>query len=43
MGDEPETTQVKKIPSETPPLDKTLNNKCHNNVEKKQRRSEKQK
>ena len=32
MGDEPETTQVEETPSETPPLDKTLNSKCHNDI-----------
>ena len=35
MGDEPEITQVEKVPSETLPPDKTLNSKCHNNVEAK--------
>ena len=28
-------TQVEEVPSETPPLDKILNDKCHNNVEAK--------
>ena len=35
MGVEPETTQVEVIPSEPPPIDKTLNTKRHNNVEAK--------
>ena len=35
MGDEPDITQVEKAPSETLPLDKTLNSKRHNNVEAK--------
>ena len=35
MGDEPEINQVESVPSETLPLDKTLNSKCHNNVEVK--------
>ena len=35
IWDEPETTQAQKVPSETPLLGKTLNSKCHNNVEAK--------
>ena len=35
MGDEPEITQVEKVPSETLLLNKTLNSKCYNNVEAK--------
>ena len=35
MGDEPEITQVEKVLSETLPLDKNLNRKCHINVEAK--------
>ena len=41
MGDEPETTQVEKVPSETSPLDKTLNSKCHNNIEAKNKDGQK--
>ena len=43
MGDEPEITQVEKVPSETPLLDKTLNSKCHNNVEAKTKDSQRNK
>ena len=44
MGNEPEITQVEKVPSETLPPDKTLNSKCHNNAEaQKQILPEKQK
>ena len=32
MGDESEITQIEKVPSEAPPLAKTLNSKCHSNV-----------
>ena len=38
MGDEPEITQVEKVLSETLPLDKNLNKKCHINVEAKNKR-----
>ena len=43
MGDEPEITQVEKVPSKTLPLDKTLNSKCHNNVKAKNKDSQKNK
>ena len=43
MGDEPEITQVEKVPSETLPLDKTLNSKCHKNVEVKNKDGQKNK
>ena len=35
MGDEPEITQAEKVTSDTLSLDKTLNSKCHSNVEPK--------
>ena len=43
MEDEPEITQVEKGPSETLPFDKTLNSKCHNNVEAKNKDGQKNK
>ena len=43
MGDEPEITQVENVPSETLPLDKTLNSKCHDNVEVKNKDGQKNK
>ena len=43
MGDEPEITQVEKVPSEILPLDKTLNNKCLKNVETKNKDDQKNK
>ena len=43
MGNEPETTQVKKVPSETPSLDKTLNSKCHNKIWGKSKDDQKKK
>ena len=43
MGNEPEITQVEEVLSETLPLDKTLNSKCHNNIETKTKDSQKNK
>ena len=43
MGDEPEITQIENVLSETQKLNKTLNNKCHNNVEAKNKDSQKNK
>ena len=43
MGDEPEITQVEKVPSEIPPLDKILNSKYHNNVGAKNKDDQKNK
>ena len=41
MGDDPEITQVGKVPSKTLSLDKTLNSKCHNNAEAKNKDGQK--
>ena len=41
MGDEPEINQVKEVPLETLPLDKTLNSKCQNIVEGKNKNGQK--
>ena len=43
IGNEPEIAQVEKFPSETLLLDKTLNSKCHNNVEGKNKAGQKNK
>ena len=43
IGNEPEIAQVEKFPSETFLLDETLNNKCHNNVEGKNKAGQKNK
>ena len=43
MGDELETTRIEEVSSETLPLDKTLNSKCHNNVETKNKGGQKNK
>ena len=43
MGNEPKITQIERVPSETVALDKTLNSKCHNNVEGKNKDSQKNK
>lgn len=41
MGYKPEITQVEKVLSETLPLDKTLNKKCQNNIEAKNKDGQK--
>ena len=43
MANEPEITQVEKISSETQLLDRTLNSKCHNNNEAKNKDGQKNK
>ena len=43
IGNEPEIAQVEKFPSETLLLDETLNNKCHNNVDGKNKAGQKNK
>ena len=43
IGNEPEIAQVEKFPSETLLLDETLNNKCHNNVDGKNKAGQKYK
>ena len=43
LGDEPEITQVEKVPSEILPLDKTLNSKCYKNVDAKNKDGQKNK
>ena len=43
MRDEREIIQVEKVPSETLPLTKTLNSKCHNNAEVKNKDGQKNK
>ena len=43
IGNEPEIAQVEKFPSETLLLDETLNNKCYNNVEGKNKAGQKNK
>ena len=43
IGNEPEIAQVEKFPSETLLLDETLNNKCHKNVDGKNKAGQKNK
>ena len=43
MWDEPETTQIEEVPSESLPLDEALNRKCDNNVETKNKDGQKNK
>ena len=43
MGNESAITQIKKVPSETLPLDKTLNSKYHRNIEAKNKDGQKNK